>query len=126
MLELRAVDEGVVPASAPATSRLFVLPVAARRWVLTDNTSSEAEITPRVRGGCGWAACWASLSHFLSARLEGGRRLSWAQLPNMCLRFYSDFSTPIRVPLIVVPDSSPRGFGRVMGFVQRVIRQFLP
>ena len=32
--------------------------------------SSEAEITPRVRGGCGravlrtWAACWASLSHF--------------------------------------------------------------
>ena len=25
-------------ASAPATSRLFVLPVAARRWVSTDNT----------------------------------------------------------------------------------------
>ena len=38
LLELRAVDEGVVPASAPATSRLFVLPVAARRWVSTDNT----------------------------------------------------------------------------------------
>ena len=37
MLELRAVNEGVVPASAPATSRLFVLPVAARRWVSTDN-----------------------------------------------------------------------------------------
>src|SRR6185312_14720513 len=36
--ELRAVDEGEVPASAPATSRLFVLPVAARRWVSTDNT----------------------------------------------------------------------------------------
>ena len=36
--ELRAVDEGAVPASAPATSRLFVLPVAARRWVSTDNT----------------------------------------------------------------------------------------
>jgi len=36
-LELRAVDEGAVPASAPATSRLFVLPVAARRWVSTDN-----------------------------------------------------------------------------------------
>ena len=35
--ELRAVDEGAVPASAPATSRLFVLPVAARRWVSTDN-----------------------------------------------------------------------------------------
>ena len=36
MLELRAVDEGAVLASAPATSRLFVLPVATRRWVLTD------------------------------------------------------------------------------------------
>ena len=40
MLELRAVDEGAVPASAPATSRLFVLPVATRRWVLTDNKNS--------------------------------------------------------------------------------------
>ena len=38
VLGLRAVDEGAVPASAPATSRLFVLPVATRRWVLTDNT----------------------------------------------------------------------------------------
>ena len=35
--ELRAVDEGAVPTSAPATSRLFVLPVAARRLVSTDN-----------------------------------------------------------------------------------------
>ena len=35
--ELRAVNEGAVPASAPATSRLFVLPVATRRWVSTDN-----------------------------------------------------------------------------------------
>ena len=34
---LRAVDEGAVPASAPATSRVFVLPIAARRWVSTDN-----------------------------------------------------------------------------------------
>jgi hypothetical protein len=34
---LRAVDEGTVPASASVTSRLFVLPVAARRWVSTDN-----------------------------------------------------------------------------------------
>ena len=48
--------------------------------------SSEAEITPRVRGGCGqavlrtWAACWASLSPFLSSRLEGGCRPSWARL----------------------------------------------
>ena len=39
-LELWAVDEGAVPASAPATSRLFVLPVAARWWVSTDNTLS--------------------------------------------------------------------------------------
>ena len=53
------------------------------RW----EPSSETEITPRVQGGCGWAACWISLSHFLSSRLEGGRRPSWAQLPNMCLRF---------------------------------------
>ena len=44
------------------------------------------------------------LSPFLSSNLDGGRRPSWAQLPNMCLRFYGDFSTPIRVPLIVVPD----------------------
>ena len=43
MLELRAVDEGAVPASAPVTSRLFVLPVAARRWVLTDNTFWHAQ-----------------------------------------------------------------------------------
>ena len=35
--ELRTVDDGAVPASAPATSRLFVLPVAARRWVSTNN-----------------------------------------------------------------------------------------
>ena len=28
--------------------------------------SSEAEIVPRVRGGCEWAARWASLSPFLS------------------------------------------------------------
>ena len=38
--------------------------------------------------------------------------------------FQSDFSTPIRVSLIVVPDSSPRGFGRVKGFGQRVFRRF--
>ena len=40
--------------------------------------------------------------------------------------FKNGLSTPIRVSLIVAPDSSPRGFGRVMGFVQRVIRRFLP
>ena len=49
--------------------------------------SSEAEIAPRVREGCEWAACWASLSPFLSSRLEGGRGPSCAQSPNMCLRF---------------------------------------
>ena len=53
------------------------------RW----EPSSETEITPRVQGGCGWATCWASLSPFLSSRLEGGRGPSWAQLPNMRLRF---------------------------------------
>ena len=55
--------------------------------------SSEAEITPRVRGGCGWVAlrtwavCWASLSPFLSSRLEGDCRPSWARLLSMRLRF---------------------------------------
>ena len=79
--------------------------------------SSEVEITPRVRGGCGWAAlrtwaaCWASLSPFLSSRLEGGCRPSWARLPSMCLRFYSGFIPLIRVPLIMVSDSRPRAFG---------------
>ena len=38
MTDLRAVDEGAVPASTPATSRLFVLPVAACWWVSTDNS----------------------------------------------------------------------------------------
>ena len=40
--------------------------------------------------------------------------------------FESGLSTPIRVSLIVVPDSSPRGFGRVMGFGQRVISAIPP
>jgi len=39
--------------------------------------SSEAEIVPRAREGCEWAARWASLSHFLSSRLEGGRAPLW-------------------------------------------------
>ena len=60
---------------------------------LSGEPSSEAEIAPRVRGGCGWAALctwaayWVSLSPFLSSGLEGGCRPSWAWLPNMCLRF---------------------------------------
>jgi len=37
---LRAIDEGAVPASAPATSRLFVLPVATRRLDLTHNNTT--------------------------------------------------------------------------------------
>ena len=55
------------------------------RW----EPSSEAEIAPRVRGGCEGVACWASLSPFLSSKLEGGRGPSWAQLPNtnMCFAF---------------------------------------
>ena len=47
------------------------------RW----EPSSEAEIVPWAREGCEWAACWASLSPFLSSRLEGGHGLSWAWLP---------------------------------------------
>jgi hypothetical protein len=45
VLELRAVDEGAVPASAPATSRFFVLPVATRLWVLTDNNYFKRKIS---------------------------------------------------------------------------------
>ena len=37
--------EGPVPASAPVASRLFVLPVATRRWVLTDNRYPVDDIT---------------------------------------------------------------------------------
>ena len=48
-----------------------------------------------------------------------------SRLTCVCI-FQSDLSTPIRVSLIVVPDSSPRGFGRVKGFGQRVTRQFPP
>jgi hypothetical protein len=47
------------------------------RW----EPSSEAEIVPWAREGCEWAVYWASLSLFLSSRLEGGRGPSWAQLP---------------------------------------------
>ena len=55
--------------------------------------SSEAEIALRVRVECGWAALckWVayrvSLTPFLSSRLEGGCRPSWALLPNTCLHF---------------------------------------
>src|SRR6185437_13261455 len=91
-----------------------------------EGPSSEAEIVPRVRGGCEWAACCASLSPFLSSGWEAGRGPSWAQLSQQVFVFLGDLSTPIRVSLIVVPDSSPRGFGRVRGFGQRVIQRFFP
>ena len=52
-----------------------------------EEPSSEAEIVPRVRGGCEWAARWASLSHFFSSEWEAGHGTLWAQLPNVCLRF---------------------------------------
>ena len=59
MLGLLAVDEGAVPASAPATSRLFVLPVATRRWVLTDNTF--------------WHARWDSSTTTPAAEMTGAQ-----------------------------------------------------
>ena len=58
-----------------------------------------------------------------------GRR-PWAFVGPVALTyvfvFESGFSASIRVSLIVAPDSSPRGFGRVKGFGQRVFRRFLP
>ena len=47
------------------------------RW----EPSSEAEIVSGAREGREWAARWASLSPFLSSKLEGGHGPSWAQLP---------------------------------------------
>ena len=46
-------------------------------------------------------------------------------LSGVCV-FKSGLSPPIRVSLIVAPDSSPRGFGRVDGFGQRVFLRFFP
>ena len=46
-----------------------------------EGPSNAVEIVSRVRGGCEWAARWASLSPLLFSRLEGGRGPSWAQLP---------------------------------------------
>ena len=60
---------------------------------------------------------------------QDGRR-PWALVGPVCVthvfHFSCGISPPIRVSLIVVPDSSPRGFGRAKGFGQRVIRQFPP
>ena len=44
MLELRAVDEGAKPASAPATSQLFVLPVATLFHKADDPLEADAWI----------------------------------------------------------------------------------
>src|SRR6185437_6652068 len=89
-------------------------------------SSSEAEMRLRGRGGCEWATCWASLNPFLSSGF--GRRLGAfvgpVALTCVCV-FESGLSNTIRVSLIVAPDSSPRGFGRVDGFGQRVIRRSL-
>ena len=41
--------EGPVPASAPVASRLFVLPVATRRWILTDNNYIKGKKIPRFQ-----------------------------------------------------------------------------
>ena len=43
---------------------------------------------------------------------------------SLCVFFKSGLSTTIRVSLIVAPNSSPRGFGRVDGFGQRVFLRF--
>jgi hypothetical protein len=59
---------------------------------------------------CTWAVDWASLSPFLSFGLERDCWSSWAYLPNMCFAFKGRLGPMIRVPLIMVPDSSPRAF----------------
>jgi hypothetical protein len=60
---------------------------------------------------------------------QDGRR-PWALVGPVCVthvfHFSSGISPPIRVSLIVVPDSSPLGFGRVSGFGQRVFLRFPP
>ena len=64
-------------------SRVVLLPSSEAEIAqrTREGPSNEAEIVPRVRGGYEWAACWASLSPFLSFRLERGHGPSWAQLP---------------------------------------------
>ena len=88
-------EGGSLPSSeaemiCPLEGRLATLERCRDAWCSRGSRwepSSEAEIALRVRGRCEWAARWASLSPFLSSRLEGGRGPSWAQLPNVCLRF---------------------------------------
>ena len=52
-----------------------------------EEPSSEAETVSQVRGGCEWAARWATLSPFPSSGWEAGHGPSWAQSLNMRLRF---------------------------------------
>ena len=60
------------------------------RW----ESSSEAEIAPRVRGRCEWVACWSSLSPFLSSKWEAGRGPLWAQLPYQVFAFLKAVLVP--------------------------------
>jgi hypothetical protein len=79
--ELRAVNEGAVPASAPATSRLFVLPVAARRWVSTDNTLFLEELSIIVVVFIAWDksfALWRYLVHNIPT-LKSFVGLAWVR-----------------------------------------------
>jgi len=94
--------------------------------------SSEAEAAPRSEGSVDGPHCvrgprvgFPWVLYFLpdlkeAVGLRGPSCLT-------CVRvFQGDLSIPIRVSLIVVPDSSPRGFGRVKGFGQRVFQRFPP
>ena len=56
---------------------------------------------------CTWAVDRASLSPLLSFGLERDCWSSWARLTNMCFAFQGRLGPMIRVPLIMVPDSSP-------------------
>ena len=60
------------------------------RW----EPSSEAEIALRVRGGCEWAAHWASLSPFVSSEWEAGRGPLWAQLSYQVFAFLKAVLVP--------------------------------
>ena len=79
----------------------------------------------------GRTMCVGRVLGFLESFLffEDGRR-PWALVGPVCVthvfHFSLGISPPIRVSLIMVPDSSPRGFGQVRGFDQRVFLRFPP
>ena len=93
-----------------------------------EGPSSEAEIGHPLEGDADGPH--AGLRRVLPFPLNGKQAVGLRGLSRLirCLCFFlkSGLSTTIRVSLIVAPDSSPRGFGRVMGFGQRVFRQFSP